>query len=281
MVKFGASILTWLPTWTTEGGKWAIEQAAKTGYEVVEILLPSLDKFDARAAKQLAKNNNIELKYSLILPQDHHLPLYPEKAKTLLNHALEVVEQLDGNLLAGVLYTGIGVFTGAPRTATETQIIVDVIGEVAEQAQRKGISLALEPINRYETYLLTSIDEVLDIIQRIGKNNIGVHLDTFHANIEESNMYDPIIKAGNSLKHIHVAGSDRGIIGQDNINWEALFKALATINYQGDLVLESFSSEVTELIAPTSMWRKSPYNCEQLAVQSLRFMQEMAANAGL
>ncbi len=281
MVKFGASILTWIPTWTTEGGKFAIEQASKIGYDVVEILLPNLANFEAKAAKQMAQENGISLNCSLILPQDHHLPFYPEKAKALLLNALDVLEELEVNLLAGVLYTGIGVFTKAPRTTAETNVIVDVIGEVATVAQSKGISLALEPINRYETYLLTSVAEVVEIVSLIGLDNVGVQIDTFHANIEESNMSTPVLQAGNLLKHVHAAASDRGILGKDNIDWESFFKALAAVNYQGSLVLESFSSEVQELVAPTSLWRKSTYSCEELAKESLQFMREMSVKAGL
>jgi D-psicose/D-tagatose/L-ribulose 3-epimerase len=281
MVKFGASILTWIPSWTTESGKYAIQQAAKTGYDVLEILLPSLDTFDAKEAKKMAREHHIETRCSLILPKDHHLPFYPQKAKTLLTNALNVVEEMEGDLLTGVLYTGIGVFSAQTRTPEETQTIVDIIGEVAEIAESKGISLALEPINRYETYLLTSIHEVLEIIQLIGKENVGVHLDTFHANIEESNFSDPILEAGKHLKHIHLAASDRGILGKDNIDWLTLFTSLASINYSGDLVLESFSSEVKELVVPTSLWRKSSYSCEELAVQSLDFMKEMVLKVGL
>ncbi len=281
MVKFGASILTWIPTWTTEGGKFAIEQASKIGYDVVEILLPNLANFEAKAAKQMAQENGISLNCSLILPQDHHLPFYPEKAKALLLNALDVLEELEVNLLAGVLYTGIGVFTKAPRTTAETNVIVDVIGEVAKVAQSKGISLALEPINRYETYLLTSVAEVVEIVSSIGLDNVGVQIDTFHANIEESNMRTPVLQAGNLLKHVHAAASDRGILGKDNIDWESFFKALAAVNYQGSLVLESFSSEVQELVAPTSLWRKSTYSCEELAKESLQFMREMSIKAGL
>lgn len=281
MVKFGASILTWIPTWTTEGGKFALEQAAKTGYDVVEILLPNLADFDVKTAKKMAQDNGVALNCSLILPQDHHLPFYPEKAKSLLLNALNVLDELEVKLLAGVLYTGIGVFTKAPRTQAETNLIVDVIGEVATVAKTKGISLALEPINRYETYLLTSVAEVVDIVSGIGLDNVGVQIDTFHANIEESNMSMPVLQAGSLLKHVHAAASDRGILGKDNIDWDGFFKALAAVDYQGSLVLESFSSEVQELVVPTSLWRKSAYSCDDLAVQSLQFMKEMAVKAGL
>ena len=113
------------------------------------------------------------------------------------------------------------------------------------------------------------------MIESIGTTNIGLHLDTFHMNIEERNFYDPIIRSGNNLNHLHITESDRGMTGEGNVHWDDLFKALAEINYQGPLVLENFSSEITELIKPTSLWRPSKYNSEELAKGSLLFMKKL------
>ena len=92
-------------------------------------------------------------------------------------------------------------------------------------------------------------------------------------NIEERSFYEPLIMAGSKLKHIHICENDRGILGKGNINWNDFFEGLSEIKYQGALVLESFSSEVSELVAPTSLWRPSDYSAHQLAVESLEFMK--------
>ncbi len=115
----------------------------------------------------------------------------------------------------------------------------------------------------------------MDSIKNIGNPNLGLHLDTFHMNIEENNFYNPIIEAGDKLKHIHITESDRGMTGEGNVHWDDFFKALAQINYQGPLVLENFSSEIKALVGPTSLWRPSKYSSEDLAKGSLKFMQEM------
>ncbi len=139
---------------------------------------------------------------------------------------------------------------------------------------KRNITIAPEPINRYESYVFTAADEVLEMIEIIGKPNIGLHLDTFHMNIEERNFYDPIIRAGNRLKHVHITESDRGMTGEGNVHWDDFFKALAAINYQGPLVLENFSSQITALVGPTSLWRPSKYNSEDLAKGSLKIYEE-------
>jgi D-psicose/D-tagatose/L-ribulose 3-epimerase len=182
---------------------------------------------------------------------------------------------MDGDFLGGVLHSAIAQFTGQPCTKQERIIVQQVFTEVAAYARERNITIAPEPVNRYESYVFTAAGEVLEMIDNIGTDNIGLHLDTFHMNIEERNFYDPVISAGNRLKHVHITESDRGMTGEGNVHWDDLFRGLAEINYQGPLVLENFSSQIKELVGPTSLWRPSKYNSEDLAKGSLAFMRKM------
>ena len=275
MPIFGTTILSFIPGWSAEGGRFAIEKTAEYGFDMLEIILPSSLDFDAKTTKKLLEDNRISGRCTLNLPANCHIPLYPEQATSLIKLALDKVAEMDGNFLGGVLHSAIGTFTGNPCTKEERIIIQQVFTEVANYANKRNITIAPEPINRYESYVFTAADEVLDMIESIGTNNIGLHLDTFHMNIEESDFYDPIIRAGNRLKHVHITESDRGMTGEGNVHWDDFFKALAAINYQGPLVLENFSSEITALVGPTSLWRLSKYNSEDLAKGSLAFMRNM------
>jgi len=275
MPIFGTTILSFIPGWTAEGGRFAIEKTAEYGFDMLEIILPSSLDFDAKTTKRQLDDNRISGRCTLNLPANCHIPLYPEQATSLIKSALDKVAEMEGDFLGGVLHSAIGTFTGNPCTKEERIIIQQVFMEVADYASKRNITIAPEPINRYESYVFTAADEVLDMIESIGKPNIGLHLDTFHMNIEERNFYDPIIRAGNRLKHIHITESDRGMTGEGNVHWDDFFKALAAINYQGPLVLENFSSEITALVGPTSLWRPSKYNSEDLAKGSLAFMKKM------
>lgn len=275
MPIFGTTILSFIPRWSAEGGRFAIEKTAEYGFDMLEIILPSSLDFDAKTTKKLLEDNRISGRCTLNLPANCHIPLYPEQATSLIKLALDKVAEMDGDFLGGVLHSAIGTFTGNPCTKEERIIIQQVFSEVADYANKRNITIAPEPINRYESYVFTAADEVLDMIESIGTNNIGLHLDTFHMNIEESDFYDPIIRAGNRLKHVHITESDRGMTGEGNVHWDDFFKALAAINYQGPLVLENFSSEITALVGPTSLWRLSKYNSEDLAKGSLAFMRNM------
>lgn len=275
MPIFGTTILSFIPGWSAEGGRFAIEKTAEYGFDMLEIILSASLDIDAKTTKKLLDQNRISGRCTLNLPPNCHIPVYPEQATSLIKSALDKVAEMNGDFLGGVLHSAIGTFTGNPCTKDEKIIIQQVFTEVADYANKRNITIAPEPINRYESYVFTAADEVLDMIESIGKPSIGLHLDTFHMNIEERNFYDPIIRAGNRLKHVHITESDRGMTGEGNVHWDDFFKALATINYQGPLVLENFSSQITALVGPTSLWRPSKYNSEDLAKGSLAFMKKM------
>jgi D-psicose/D-tagatose/L-ribulose 3-epimerase len=275
MPQFGTTILSFIPGWSTDGGRYAIEKTAEYGFDMLEIILPASLDFDAKKTKKLLEEYNILGRCTLNLPANCHIPFYPERATAIMKSAVDKVAEMEGDFLGGVLHSAIGTFTRNPCTLDEKAIIKQVFSEVADYAQKSNITIAPEPINRYESYVFTAADEVLEMIESIGKPNIGLHLDTFHMNIEERNFYEPIIRAGSKLKHIHITESDRGMTGEGNVHWDDFFKVLAEINYQGPLVLENFSSEIKELIGPASLWRPSKYNSEDLAKGSLLFMRKM------
>ena len=274
--KFGASILSWIPpVWTPETGLYAIKKTAETGFDLLEILLPVSMDFDAETIKKQLKQHNIEAVCSLNLPKNCHIPFHPLEATTLIKAALDKAAILEVPFLGGVLHAGIGVFTGLPRTKEEEVIICQVWTEVSSYAQNLGIKIGIEPVNRYESYICTAASETLTLLRKTNASNLGLHLDTFHMNIEEANFHDPVIQANEKLFHVHMTESDRGMLGEGNVHWDELFRALSEINYSGALVLENFSSEIKELVGPTSLWRPSKYNAEDLAKGSLDFMKKM------
>lgn len=277
MPKFGSTILSFIPSWSPEGGKYAIEKCAEYGFDMLEIILPATLDFDAKTVKKQLDNVALEGICTLNLPPECHLPAYPEKALALIKRALDKVAEMQGDFLGGVLHSAIGTFTGHPCSNNERLVVKQVFSELAAYAAERKITIAPEPINRYESYVFTSADEVLSMIDEIGAPNLGLHLDTFHMNVEELDFYKPIIKAGMKLKHLHITESDRGMLGEGNVHWDELFRALAAINYHGPLVLENFSSEIKELVGPTSLWRPSKYNSEDLAKGSLAFMKNKVA----
>ncbi|WP_343679407.1 sugar phosphate isomerase/epimerase family protein [Chryseobacterium arthrosphaerae] len=274
-IKLGASLLSWItPLWNAESGKYAIEKTAQAGFDLIEILLPNSMDFDAATVKKQLKDHHLEAVCSLNLPKDAHIAFYPEAAENLIKKAIDKVDELETNLLAGVLHSGIGVFTGKPLAENEKDIIAEVWCNVSDYARIRNIDIAIEPINRYESYVCNTAENVLELIKKTGKNNLFLHLDTFHMNIEENNFYDPIIKSGKMLKHIHITESHRGMPGEGTVNWEEFFSALKAIHFEGNLVLENFSSSIPGMQEKVSLWQKSSHDARELAEGSLAFLKD-------
>lgn len=273
---FGASTLSWIaPTWTDESVVYAIEKTAHTGFDVTEILLPIALNVDVKLIRDAIKKCHIQVDCGLNLNKDYHIPAHPKEAVDLVKKAIDITEQLGSNYLGGVLHGGIGCFTGVQRTLQEENILVDAWGEIAAYALPRGIDIGVEPINRYESYVCTSIAETLALQSRVDAPNLKVHLDTFHANIEENGFYHPVLTAGSQLRHVHMTESDRGMLGEGNVHWDDLFKGLAEIKYAHHLVLENFTNQIPGMASATSLWRPSKYDADDLAKGSLLFMQEM------
>ncbi|WP_449398253.1 sugar phosphate isomerase/epimerase family protein [Chryseobacterium wanjuense] len=219
----GASLLSWItPVWNPEAGKYAIEKTAGAGFDLIEILLPASMEFNADEVKKQLKNNNLEAVCSLNLPKEAHIALYPKVAENLMKQAINKTSELETDFLGGVLHGGIGVFFGKSLTKNEAEVITEVWSNVADYAKEKGVNIGIEPINRYETYVCNTAQNVLDLISKTGKDNLFLHLDTFHMNIEENNFYDPIILAGNKLKHLHMTDSHRGMLGEGTVELEPI-----------------------------------------------------------
>ncbi len=277
MIKFGTSMLSWIPCWTREGGAYAIKKAAQCGFDLLEISLPPHLDIDVDRTKRELARNKIAPRFTLLLPKEYHVPLYPKKALNYIKRSLDLVSEMEGRLLGGVFYASIGAFTGDVCKEEEKRVIRDVLAEGTSYAASKRITLLLEPVNRYETYVMTSTKEAMAFISAVGSPNLRLMLDTFHMNIEESGFYKPIIAAGKQLHYMHISASDRGMPGKGNICWDELFRGLADIEFDGDLVIENFSSEVEGMAGLTSLWRKSGYAPDELAIKSLQFTKSKAS----
>ena len=257
---FGASILSWIPPmWTPEGGLFAIQQASAAGFDLLEILLPPSMEFDAPTVKRQLKQHGLKATCSLNLPKEAHIPFYPKKATCLIKEALDKASELEVDYLGGVLHSGIGVFSGKQRTQEEENTLCEVWAEVAEYAARSGITIGIEPINRYESYMCTSAEEVLRFIKRVNAPNLSLHLDTFHMNIEEPDCAESIRKAGKRIGHVHVADSDRWYPGHAHYDFASTFSALKEVGYERAVALESFLYPDPETAARRALEKINSY----------------------
>ncbi|MGI8403609.1 MAG: sugar phosphate isomerase/epimerase family protein [Thermomicrobiales bacterium] len=281
MPTFGAHAFLWIDEWTTEKGNHAIRQAADLGFDFLEIPLLKPQEFDAAAHKKALREAGIGATASLVLPRGAHMPQHPEKAKRFLLNALDQLEAIEGDYLCGCLAYELGHLTGQPPTEQERAIVVETLREVADEAKRRGMRLGLEVCNRYETYLYNSLADGRAAIEAIGADNVALHADTYHMNIEEEGFSKPLVEVADVLGYIHMSESHRGLVGSGTVNWDEVFAGLAAAHYTGPLVLESFAAVNPDLAAATCLWRPPNQPPGVLAEEGLKFLRAGAQRAGL
>jgi D-psicose/D-tagatose/L-ribulose 3-epimerase len=181
--------------------------------------------------------------------------------------------------LVGVVYSTVGRADPVPRKEYRQQwkTVVKNLKEVSAYAADKGRQISLEPVNRFETDFINTCDQGLAMIHDVGIPALKLHLDTFHMNIEEKDLGATLRRAGKHLGHFHACGSDRGTPGNDQTDWPSIATALKAINYQGDVVIESFTSDVKVIARAAAIWRKIEPTREEIAYKGVEFLKKILA----
>lgn len=193
-----------------------------------------------------------------------------------LNWLIDCAQAMGSTVICGPMFQTIGQFTGNGPTETELARAAEVLLKVADKAQAAGVTLALEPLNRFECYLLNTLKDAAAFTRRVKHPAVGVLFDTFHANIEEKDMAGAIRAHGKGvIRHFHCSANDRGIPGEDHIPWAEVFGALQEIGYDGWLVLESFGRSLPGLAAATKIWRDLFADPLDVARKGIPFIRKM------
>jgi D-psicose/D-tagatose/L-ribulose 3-epimerase len=182
MTEFGAHAFIWAGDWTPTDAERVISGAADAGLDFVEIPILRPDNMDVSGTRELLERHDIECTCSLGLPKEIHLPFAAGEAEEFLRKAVDVSAELGSDVLSGAIYTNLGTLTGKPPTEEELGEVASVLKRVARYAADQGIGLGIEPVNRYETYLINLAEQLSDILDRIDEPNVFAHLDTYHMN---------------------------------------------------------------------------------------------------
>ncbi len=183
--------------------------------------------------------------------------------------------------MTGVVYGGIGERSGLPPTEQELSNVAFALEAAAKIAKTLGLGFGIEPVNRYETHLINTAAQGVAMIERVGAENMFLHLDSYHMNMEERGVGNGILAARDHLRYIHLSESDRGTPGHGTCDWDEIFATLAAIGFQGGLAMESFVNMPPEIANGLSVWRPVADSAEQVVGQSLPFLKGKAAQYGL
>ncbi len=202
-----------------------------------------------------------------------------EEQKTAMEYCRALIDQaveLGCPSLIGPVYSVVGKADAVPppQQKKEWALVVKNLRVLARYAESRGITICVEPLNRFETDFLNTCDQGLKLLRDVGSPALKLHLDTFHMNIEEKDLGAAIRKAGKNLGHFHACGSDRGTPGGDHTDWPSIAKALAAIRYRGDVVIESFTTDVKVIARAAAIWRTIEPNRNDIAIKGLKFLRK-------
>ena len=251
-LSFGAHVFLWAADGTTAECERAIQAASRLGLDFVQVSLSSLD-LDLSIIKTSLEEHHLRCLAGLAIPPAVWADRRTGAVRGYLMEAVDATAALGSGILSGALYTPMG--EKGNRATEELRYIREDLREVAQYASGFDVQLGLEPLNRYETSLINTCDEALELIADVDEPNLFVQLDTFHMNIEERDVRDAIVTAGEKLGYVQLAESDRGVPGYGHICWEEVFAGLRDVRYEGPLAFESFTAENTVLAQAACLWR--------------------------
>jgi D-psicose/D-tagatose/L-ribulose 3-epimerase len=279
-MKYGINLYLWADD-MHDGLMPVLEKLKEMGYDGVEVPIFDLDREKWRLWSRRLDDLGLERTANTVIAPEHN-PLSSDKAvrAAAYEHMQAVVDccaTVGSAILCGPHQVALGVFTGRGATDDEWKRSVEHLRRVAEYAATAGVVLAEEVVNRFELYHLNTLDQGIRLVDEVGHPNCRLHLDTFHAHIEEKNTADAIRRAGDRIAHVHVSENDRGVPGSGSVAWDGTFDALRETGYDGWLTVEAFGNFLPNLAAATKIWRPLFESEEQLAVEALDFLKEKSA----
>jgi D-psicose/D-tagatose/L-ribulose 3-epimerase len=282
-MRIGFNLLLWT-THVTDEQLALLGAIKRAGYDGVEVPVFEGDEAHFRRLGQAIRDEGLAATGVTVLPDQAHNavsadPQARQGALDRIRWAVDGLKACGGELLAGPFHQPLGEFTGDGPTAEEKDRLVEVHTAAADHAAAAGIKLSIEPLNRFECYVMNTVEQAAEIVRRVNRPNYGLLYDTFHANIEEK---DPIGVIGPNLRHInhvHVSENDRGTPGKGHVPFLETFRALKAGGYDGWLTIEAFGRALPALAAATRVWRDFFPSREEVYTDGIRMIRELWARA--
>jgi D-psicose/D-tagatose/L-ribulose 3-epimerase len=275
-MKFGVNTFVW----AAEFGKSQLPllpTIKEHGFDGVEVPLFRSADFAAAEIRKGTEANGLECTICSVLVSG--LSLISDdadvrrKTHVHLKDAIKSAAEAGAKLIAGPIYSPVGYLPGRRRTQDEWKWAIEGYQSIGDTLVEHGVTLAIEPLNRFETYFLNTAEDAALLCDAVDHPNVGVLFDTFHANIEEKNIADGYRRVGRHLKHVHTCENDRGIPGSGHVEWPSVFAALRELKYDGWLTIESFGFALGELSAAASIWRDIEKTPDVIPFEGIKFLK--------
>ena len=277
-MRFGINTFLYTSPFTTPSTR-LFPKFAEWGFDTVELAIEDPKHIDPLKVKAAAAKANLAIgSICAAMGPGRDFRGTDKEQKTAMTYLRGLIDQaavLGCPSLIGPVYSVVGKADAvAPlQRKKEWALVVKNLKLLARYAESKGVTICIEPLNRFETDFLNTCEQGLKLIAAIGSRAVKLHLDSFHMNIEEKNLGAAIRQAGKLLGHFHACGSDRGTPGGDHTDWAGIASALAEIGYQGDAVIESFTPDVKVIARAAAIWRNIEPKRDNIAVDGLAFLK--------
>lgn len=253
------------------------------GFDVIEVPLERIGDLDAPRVSDLLAEEGLSATVCAAMSEGRSLVSDSQQVlgatSLYLRGCIEFAERIGASVVGGALYAPVG--RGWHMKADERERCYERLAEnlrgVADYAGERGVRLALEALNRFETSVVNTVAQAMEVVERVDSPALGVMADTFHMNIEERSVGEALRLAGDRLVHVQVCGNDRGSPGRDHIDWTEMKDALVGVGYGGAVCIESFAPDSRTFADAVSIWRPLAPSQDALAADGLRFLRELFA----
>lgn len=278
-MHIGISTFVWVSPFSTASFD-VLRKAKNIGYDVIEIAVEDRELIDWVALKKVARELGLRVTVSGAFGMDRDIsserPEIRANGLSYIIDCLEIANDFESPVFGGPLYSAVGKtrLVSAEQKVQEKQWCQENLYQAIRRAEGLGVTLALEPLNRFETDMVNTVDQAIAIVDDLNSPYLKILLDTFHSNIEEKDIPASIIKLGDRLVHIQANENDRGTPGTGHLDWLGIRDALRTIGYDGSLVIETFGAPSKELARAASIWRPLANSADELATEGFAFLKE-------
>lgn len=280
MTKIGASSYIWVSPFSTDHLD-QLAHAKSFGFDVYEIAVEDPAAIDINKVRNEALRVGIDVNICGAFGETRDISSdvndYRENGIAYVKTLIDMAQVVGSPYVAGPMYAAVG----RTRLCTpdekqrQTKLAADNVKILAEYAAERNVTLALEPLNRFETDFMNTVEQGLEFLHLIGYDNVGFLLDTFHMNIEEKSLPIAIRMAKGKIFDFHSCANDRGTPGEDHFDWSSIRKALEEAEYSGPVVIESFTPQIKEIAKAVSLWRPLAQSPERLAQDGFTFLNKL------
>lgn len=248
------------------------------GFDGVELPLIRPEHLPVADIRRGLEENRLACTFCSVLPQELSViggdAAARKKTRAHLGDCVRAAAETGAEIIAGPLYSPVGYLSHRRRTEDEWHWAIECYQSLGDTLRSYRMTVAIEPLNRFETYFLNTVADAVRLAAAIDHPNVGVLFDTFHANIEEKDVAAALRTAAGYLKHVHACENDRGIPGSGHTDWPGVFRALSDLRYEGWVTIESFGFSLGDLSAAASIWRDLAPSAEAIAFEGVKFLKD-------